>query len=192
MFKEKAMKRNLKNIISVIYSLLKFSIIKLFYRSNFRYYYIERFSPNTEIDIGRGAKLNLGRKVRAHSGVKLRVRNNAELSIGNNTAFNYGCMVTSHQSIKIGSNSIFGPNVLIYDHDHDFRAENGLKLKYKTSDVEIGNNVWIGANTVILKGTRIGDNCVIGAGCVINGVFPNNTVIVQKRETKEYTISGDQ
>ncbi|GAA0182413.1 hypothetical protein SH2C18_47990 [Clostridium sediminicola] len=177
------MKRKLKNFISVIYTLLKFSILKLIHGSDFKFYCIERFSPNTEVDIGKGSRLYLGEKVRAHSGVKLRVRETAKLIVGKNTAFNYGCMVTSHQSIKIGENSILGPNVLIYDHDHDFRAEDGLKLKYKTSPVEIGNNVWIGANTVILRGTKIGDNCVIGAGSVIRGDFPNDSIIVQKKET---------
>ena len=52
---------------------------------------------------------------------------------------------------------------------------------FKTSPVIIGNNVWIGANTVILRGTEIGDNCVIGAGCVIKGKYGANSVIVQKR-----------
>lgn len=177
------MKRKLKNIISVVYTFFKFLLIKIFYQSKFKFYFIERFSPNTEIDIGKNARLFLGKKVRAHSGVKIRVRKNAEVSVGENTAFNYGCIVTSHDSIKIGINTILGPNVLIYDHDHDFRSENGLKLKYKTSPVEIGNNVWIGANTVILRGTRIGNNCVIGAGSVIRGDFPDNTLIVQKRDT---------
>lgn len=56
-------------------------------------------------------------------------------------------------------------------------------MQYKTGSVEIGNNVWIGANTVILRETKIGDNCVVGAGCVLKGDYPAGTVIVQKRET---------
>lgn len=75
--------------------------------------------------------------------------------------------------------------MLIYDHDHDFRAKNGLKeLKYKTSPVEIGDNVWIGANTVILRGAKIGNNCVITASSVIKGEYPDNSIIVQKRNTE--------
>ena len=76
----------------------------------------------------------------------------------------------------------FSPNVQIYDHDHDFRVEGGVKAgKYKTAPVEIGNNVWIGANTIILRGTKIGDNAVIGAGCVVKGEVPAGAVLVQKR-----------
>lgn len=90
---------------------------------------------------------------------------------------------------------MLGPNVLIYDHDHDYKAEGGVfSLKYKTSPVTIGNNVWIGANCVILRGTSIGDNCVIGGGCVLKGEYPSNSVIVQKRSTEviNYNARTDQ
>ena len=87
--------------------------------------------------------------------------------------------------IVLGDNIQLSPNVQIYDHDHDYRAEGGLAaMKYKTAPVEIGNNVWIGANCVILRGTKIGDNCVVAAGSVIKGEFPANTLIYQKRETE--------
>ena len=44
---------------------------------------------------------------------------------------------------------------------------------------------------MILRGTKLGDNCVVGAGCVIRGEYPDNTVIVQKRETvtKTYEVT---
>ncbi|MEG2122097.1 MAG: DapH/DapD/GlmU-related protein, partial [Rikenellaceae bacterium] len=49
-------------------------------------------------------------------------------------------------------------------------------------EVYIGENSWIGANTVILKNTRIGANCVVAAGSVISGTYPDNSLIIQKRE----------
>ena len=74
--------------------------------------------------------------------------------------------------------------MLIYDHDHDYRAQGGIKAgKYKTTPVRIGDNVWIGANTVILRGTTIGNNVVIGAGSVVSGNVEDNTVFIQKRAT---------
>jgi acetyltransferase-like isoleucine patch superfamily enzyme len=86
------------------------------------------------------------------------------------------------KNIYIGSGTEFGTNVLIYDHDHDYRA--GLKTdKFKESPVKIGNNCWIGANSVILRGTVLGNNCVIAAGSVIRGEYPDNSVIIQKRVT---------
>lgn len=93
-------------------------------------------------------------------------------------------MITAHQSIKIGSNVQIGPNVLIYDHDHDYKSKNS-KL-YKSSEVDIGDNVWIAANVVILRGTKIGNDCVVGAGAILRGNYPDNTTIVQKRELTTY------
>ena len=46
----------------------------------------------------------------------------------------------------------------------------------------IGDNVWIGANTVILRGSIIDNGCVIGAGSVIKGEYPPDSVVIQKRE----------
>lgn len=94
-------------------------------------------------------------------------------------------MIACHKSITIGNDVMFSPNVQIYDHDHDFRVAEGVKAgKYKTEPIIIGNNVWIGANTIILRGTVIGDNTVIAAGCVIKGVIPPNSKVYQKRELK--------
>ena len=54
---------------------------------------------------------------------------------------------------------------------------------YKASPVSIGNNVWVGANSVILRGVEIGDNCVVAAGTVVTkGSYPANTLIREKRE----------
>ena len=74
-----------------------------------------------------------------------------------------GCVVTAYDHIKIGDNVMLGPNVLIYDQDHDYQAEGGVSaMKFKTAPITIGNNVWIGANALILRGTKIGDNTVVG------------------------------
>lgn len=177
------MRRWLYNIISVFYSLMKFSLIKLFHFNSFNFQLIERFSPNTSIRfVGRG-KIILGSFVTGRSGCKLIVTGKGELYVGNRTKFNHGCIVTAMNSISIGNGVEFGPNVLIYDHDHDFRSDNGFSKNFVKGSVVIGDNCWIGANTVILKNTTIGNNCVIGAGSVISGLYPDNSLIVQKRET---------
>ena len=184
------MNKYIRGIICLIYSNIKFLILKILYFKNFKYSIYTFFSPFTEIDIDRKSKLSIEKKVRVKSGSKLRVRKNACIEIGQNTSLNHSCIFTAHQKIKIGKNVQFGPNVLIYDHDHDFRVTDGLKnLKYKTDCVTIGNNVWIGANVVILKGTIIGDNSVIGAGSIIKGKYPSNSLIIQKRVTSVEQIT---
>jgi acetyltransferase-like isoleucine patch superfamily enzyme len=179
------MKKYLRAVICVTFTFIKFCFIKLFHGNRFNFHLVELLSPLTEVDISRRGKLFIGDVVKARSGSKIRVRNNGTMSIGKNTSLNHGCIFTCYEKIVIGEDVQFGPNVLIYDHDHDFRVENGLKkLKYKAAPVEIGNNVWIGANTVILRGTKIGDNCVVGAGSVIKGEYEDNSIIIQKRDTE--------
>ena len=179
------MRRMFGNLISVIFSFIKFSFIKLFHWNNFSYKLIERFSPNVVIEIGKKAKLFLGKSVRVHSGSKIKVRNGSKCNIGDNVKINYNCIIVCHHNITIGSGTEFGPSVYIYDHDHKFDKKNGvISNEFNTEPVEIGKNVWIGAGTIILKGTKIGDNSVIGAGSVIKGEYPSGSVIIQKRETE--------
>lgn len=113
-----------------------------------------------------------------------------ELQIGDNVGFNTNGIIACHEKIKIGNNVEFGPNVCVYDHDHDFRAEGGLKAhKYKTAPVTIGEGTWVGANAVILKGSQIGNDCVIGAGSIVTGIVPDGSILTQKRESSIKPIS---
>lgn len=173
-----------KNIISVVYSLIKFLIIKCFRFRSFHFHIVERFSPSTMVNIWPKGKLSLGKKIVAHTGTKISVTNDAFLEIQDNVGFNYNCIVCCRKHIVIGQDSILGPGVIIYDHDHDFRTSEKMNSKrFKSNDVIIGKNCWIGANTVILQGTQIGDNCVVGAGSIIKGTFPPNSIIIQRKNT---------
>lgn len=187
------MRRTFNNIISVIFSLIKFSIIKLFHGADFSFSPIERFSPNVVTELNKGSKVEFGKMVRVHSGCKIKVRQGGKLKIGCNTKVNYNCIIACHDSIDIGDGTEFGPSVYLYDHDHDYRvgfSADSNAEKYISSPITIGKNCWIGANTIILRGTKMGDNCVVGAGCVLSGSYESNTVIVQKRETTTKRIGG--
>lgn len=186
------MKKIISKSINLILTNIKFLLIKFRHTNKFHYEFLNFVSPFVRLEIDKGATLSIGKKVQIRRGSKIQIRSNAKLIIGKNVFMNFGCMVIGHEEIIIGDNVQFGPNVLIYDHDHDFRTKGGLRaLKYKTSPVKIGENVWIGANSVILRGTVIGDNSIIGAGSVIKGNFPSNSVITQKRETNvmEYDLN---
>lgn len=170
---------------------IKMAWTKLWHFSSFSGPMVSLVSPHTEITMDNGAELRIGRNFKMRDGAKIRVRKGAVCVIGNNSSVNSNNMIACHERIEIGDDVQLSPNVQIYDHDHDFRAEGGVKAgKFKTAPVKIGNNVWIGANTVILRGAEIGDNCVVGAGCVLSGSYESNTVIVQKRETTTKKIGG--
>ena len=108
----------------------------------------------------------------------------ATMSIGRDCFFNHNCSINSLGSIKIGDGCIFGENVKIYDHNHRFSDVN-KKIKeqgYTIKEIEIGRHCWFGSNVVVLKGTHIGNNCVIGAGVVVDQDVPDNTIVKLNRE----------
>ncbi len=100
-----------------------------------------------------------------------------KLKIGNHCFFNINNSITCVESIEIGDNCKFGNNLVMVDHDHNFKTS---LPEFISVPIKIGNNVWCGANVTILKGTTIGNNCVIGAGSVVKGDIPSNSRIIQK------------
>lgn len=102
------------------------------------------------------------------------------MRIGNNVSFNRNCIVICREEITIEDNVIFGPGVTIYDHDHIFSPE-GILPGYKHGSVLIGKGSWIGANVTILRNTRIGEGCVIGAGAVVQGEIPPHSLVTSDR-----------
>lgn len=81
--------------------------------------------------------------------------------------------------IRIGNNVKITRNVTILTHGFDWSVLNGVygDITGSSGKVEIGDNVFIGMNATILKGTKIGSNCIVGANSLCNGVYPDNCVI---------------
>lgn len=186
------------NIISCGFTLIKLSFIKLFHLRNLYFTPVTRFSPDVKVGVSDDSCLEIGKRVIARSGAKLVATAGGKLTIGQGSGFGHFSIVVCRHSISIGKDVYCGPNTLIYDHDHDFRDKDGIRSrKYKCAPISIGDGTWIGANTVILRGTTIGKNCVIGAGSVVKGNVPDNTILVQKRENifipvKEHGVANDE
>lgn len=176
------LRHTLANLISVPLTMANMSMKKIIYPRNLYFIGIQRFSPGVVVDVDKKSKLKFGKHVSMHSRCRIVSTCGGDLEIGDNTSLNVGCIVVSRYKVSIGKNIQFGPNVMIYDHDHIMSLQNGTKgSAFNLGEVEIGDNTWIGAGTVILLGTHIGKNCVIGAGSVVKGNVPDNTVLIQKR-----------
>lgn len=135
--------------------------------------------PRVLLTISIESFVNIGNfdsKANYRDGIEIGTRDRSKLTIGKGTFFNDNVHVISRNEIIIGKNVMVGPNVLIYDHDHDFYALD-RKNTFRTAPIHIGDNVWIGGNAIILRGTIIGNNSVVGAGSVVKGRFPDNVVI---------------
>ena len=85
---------------------------------------------------------------------------------------NYNCMIIDVAPVRIGDNCQMAPNVAIYTAGHPVHpAARNTAYEYGI-EVTIGDNVWLGGNTVVLPGVHIGDNTVIGAGSVVTKDIP--------------------
>lgn len=112
----------------------------------------------------------------------------ASLDIGCNVHLN-GVYIACRKQISIGDNCRVAAGVVILDYNgHEVRSLDRTKDQDNPMDVLIGNNVWIGTNAIILKGTSIGDNCVVGAGSVVKGFFPPDSIIIGNPATVSSTI----
>lgn len=104
----------------------------------------------------------------------------ASISIGNNVGIS-GATIYARKGITIGDNTNIGGNTKILDNDfHPIDPDARIaddKDKIGTAPVIIGENCFIGCNALILKGTHLGNNCVVGAGAVVSGKFDDNCVV---------------
>lgn len=123
------------------------------------------------------------------------------ISLGDDVFIGKGAKFSSITSIVIGSKVMFGPNVTIMGGDHNTTVVGqymfDVKDKLKNNDlpVIIENDVWIGANCIILKGVTIGQGSIIGAGSLVTKSIPPNSValghpakVVRKRFSDDQYI----
>lgn len=116
-----------KGIFTVSVSFIHTGFIKILHMKRFKAKLIQDISPFTKIIIWRNGSISIGRGLHTRRNVVIEAMDGGKISIGDHTGFNYGCGITSKESISIGSRCSFGPNVFIYDHDHNYRDSNGLK-----------------------------------------------------------------
>lgn len=130
-----------------------------------------------DVEIEPSSRIDIDSDVYFRKGCAVRVRKDAALVIGKMVSFNNNCIITCRDSIVIGSNVLIEPNVLIFDHDHDYKSDDFLN-NFVTEPIIIEDNVWIGGNCTILKGTIIHSGAVIGAGTVVSGEVHANSVYI--------------
>lgn len=141
--------------------------------------------PGSQIKLGNNIIL-YSKSEYNHAGINHPVilstmKENALIDIKDNCGFS-GTSIVSVKHIEIGENSMFGVNTNIYDtdfHSTDINQRINNKtfdIKDVSSEIIIGKNVWVGANSTILKGVRIGDNSIIAAFSLVNKDVPANVL----------------
>lgn len=184
---------NIKKKISIIFTAIKlltgkarfiFQILKLkiFSMGKVKSYGLGWLASNVDIDVQNNAYIEIG-SIEVAAGSKLSVEPFAKLIIGDGVFFNRSCSIISKRFISIGSNTLFGENVKIYDHDH-IHVPFLEKNMFNSNSIIIGKGCWFGCNVVILKGVKIGDNVTVGANLTIYKDIPSNVVLTSTMPLK--------
>lgn len=96
--------------------------------------------------------------------------------MGNHVYANFNLTLVDDTDVFIGNYVMIGPNVTIDTGTHPIRSDIRKKQAQYNLPVTIGDNVWIGAGSIILPGVHIGENTVIGAGSIVTKDIPANVV----------------
>lgn len=142
------------------------------------YYHIRAFWIKLFWKLIYGNRLRMGEKTTFRRNFTIAFEDTGVVTIGAGCFFNHDCSISCRGDVQIGNETLFGENVKIYDHNHRFAETGPIKEQgYSVGEIRIGNHCWIGSNVTFLKGAQVGDGCVIGTGCIINGPIPENTIV---------------
>lgn len=130
---------------------------------------IEESVRGSRITVGDGAVIDAFVKIKPAGGM-------GDVAIGPGAVINSGCVLYTGNGIRIGANTLIAANCTLAPCNHAFadpdrpiRAQGFMPSR---GGIDIGDDVWIGANTVLLDGAIIGDGAVIGAGSLVRGRLP--------------------
>ena len=153
-------------------NLLRFKLL-FFLNKNVKIQFRQRISSSTVIKVANyssfisiSSYLHTRRNVTIHA-------DGGSILIGNHVFINENSNIISMEEIVIKDHVSIGPNVMIYDHDHNILQGTG----YLKEPIVIERRVWIGANCVILKGVHIGAGSVIAAGTILRKNVPPHTLV---------------
>lgn len=110
------------------------------------------------------------------------INENPTLVVGNNTTLAYLVTISVGERVEIGDDCLIADRVFIADNhghplDPERRRQRKKVLPEEIKPVKIGNNVWIGYQSAILRGVTIGDNSIVGANSVVTKDIPPNTIV---------------
>jgi len=175
-------RQNFKSMIIRQYFKLRYPHIIFPLKITFNGLPLFRFSNSSKVVLSESLiftsnpKINL---VGLSKRCSIYVGDDAKLHIGKNSGFS-GVSIYCKKNIYIGENVNLGGNVMIWDTDfhpldyQDRRIHNETKISSKP--IHIGDDVFVGANSIILKGVNIGDRSVIGAGSVVSKNVPSDQI----------------
>lgn len=139
---------------------------------------VDCYSTHTIFDVEKGGTIHFMSDAHIGQGAIFCVKKTGLLTLGSNFAISGTTSIICANNISIGTDVQFSWNSLVMDTDaHHIYDKAGHKLS-NISSVKIGDKVWIGANTTILKGAAIGSNSIIASNSLVNREFNENNIII--------------
>ena len=132
------------------------------------------------VHIGHGTLIGAGVALSAGMAPGQQCLTNPVVRIGDRCLIGRNSSIVGHLNIDIGDDVWTGPNVYITDQNHGYEDldEPISRQTQPEREVVIGAGSWLGTNTVVLPGARIGRHVTVGAGSVVRGVLPDFSVAV--------------
>lgn len=171
------MKLAYKSWIYKVISAFRYLFASIWYMGRLKCAQLSMIGKSCGIHIFKNGKIVCKGRIIVDDSVMLYAK--GKIFIGKNFCINRYSRIVAHEKIEIGDNVTIGQMVSILDHDHKYKMSNkGLVLDgYTTAAIQIKNNIWIGDKCTILKGITIGNNVVIGANTLVHKDVPDGVVI---------------
>lgn len=122
-------------------------------------------------DISRGACIYFEGTCSLAAGIKMDIGSGAKVFVGDGVSMNTACLVVARKQVRFGKDMMAGWNCSFMDTDHHIIFTEYEEVCNYPCEIVIGDHVWIGANSTILKGSNIGDNSIIALGTVISADY---------------------
>ncbi|MGL5901785.1 MAG: acyltransferase [Cetobacterium sp.] len=142
---------------------------------------ISNIQLSENIEIGENVSLNnikIGKNTKISKNCTFFGSEDNILEIGENSYFAMGSVLNGINGLKIGKNASFGTNVTILTDSGPNRSEKLQKIfPIKQGKVSIGDDCWVGMNSMIMPGVQLGECCIIAAGSFVTNSFPAYSII---------------
>jgi len=135
--------------------------------------------PHSDFRCTDGGALRIGKSTDINADCSIIIQR-GRLEIGDHVFIGRGCTIVARESVEIGSHCLIAERVTIRDQDHRIHGDPAIPIRsagMESAPIKIGNDVWIGAGAVVLKGTTIGDGAVVAANAVVNRNVAENEIV---------------
>lgn len=147
---------------------------------------------------GDKKRLQLGKGFMSGRGCRIEIFGNGKICFGTGAHIGDYVHIAASEEVKIGMNCLFASKIFISDTSHGSYEGSDCpptlppdERPLVSSKVEIGDNVWLGDNVVVLPGVSIGNGCVVGANSTVTKDIPRNTIVAGSpaKLIKEYDFA---